>query len=301
MTRVVLGAMLVAAAMVAGGCRTQPGKPATGATTPSVSRLPAYVDVAKAYNSHLEWIDRLYASTTLRVWYPDKDGEEASDQVEGQLNVDLPDRVALTFTKVGELYAILGCDPEQFWWIELGEAKRARVGRHAGATTDELRDAGLPVHPLDLAELLALVRLPEGEGGVGVGDGPRIAGGPDGAIVVTTPARTGWRRLTLDPKTFEPRGVELLDRARKVVLTSTIDSMQPVLLRGAPTEPAASPTIPRRVMVSVDGGRVRARLTIYSPESGGSRPKPAVFVMQEWLKRYGVAEIIPFEANEARP
>lgn len=292
-------ALLLAAIVVAVGvgCRSQP-RPVP--TTPVSASLPDYAAVASQYNARLQRLDRLYARTTLRVWYPDRTGEESTEQVEGQLNIDMPDRVALTFTKVGELYGVLGCDPEEFWWIELGSAKRARVARHAGASLQQLRDAGLPVHPLDLVELLALAPLPSPGNSVSSGDSPTLSLTSDGDLLVLAPARTTWRRLRLDRATLDPKGVELLDRDRAVLVSSTIDTLQPAQTFGAPVEGAATPRVPRQVMVSADSGRVRARLTIYGAEADAKRPRPEVFDLKTWVSRYRVEDVGPFDAEANR-
>ena len=123
--------------------------------------------------------------------------QERQEQVEGTLGWVRPRRVILTFTKVGELYGILGSNENLYWWIQLGKEKSAVWGEHAKVTEERTRRLGIPVQPLEVVELLGITAL--------AGEGAAVEWSADGrSLVVTTPSAEGMRRVWMDPATHEP-------------------------------------------------------------------------------------------------
>jgi hypothetical protein len=269
------------------------------APAPRVERGPAptYEEVARRYNERVEPLTSLWSRCVVRIWFPDREGEERTEQVEGHLQYIRPDRVDLTLRKVGQPVAALGCNAEKYWWIELAQEKsrKAYVGTHAGVDPERIARLGLPVYPLDLIELTGITPLPTlaARGP----DAPRVRWSPDGSeLVLELPQREGARRVALDPETFDPVRVEVLDGSGRVLLSSMLSEYQTVGMRGGLPGTARS-RVPGEVLASVNQGRTRVRMRIYDPETGASRPKPAAFDLNRLLDVYGVQNVIDLDRD----
>lgn len=274
-----LGLCVLAALLT--GCRS------TGRSGAQVARgeLPEYAAVAAAYNLRVAPLDRLWSTHTSRFWYPNEKGEEENAQVEGHLQYLSPSRFSLTLEKVGELQAALGCNEREYWWIEVGEVRRARVGEQAKANAERVARLGLPVHPLDLVETLGITPLPA------AGGGEEVQWSEDRkSLVITVAGRMGRRRLWVEPDTFEPSRVELLDSGGKVAVSAVLTKYERVAM------PPGAPSVPRmatRVEADAYQGqkKLRVRLTLYDPLVSASRPKPKSFDLDELLKAYRINNV----------
>lgn len=233
------------------------------------------------HNQRVAQVQSLWARAVVQVWYPDDEGNERREQLEGHLNYRSPRGLVMTFMKVGEIGAVLGSNDERYWWAEVRDPKLARVGRHERATAARLDEFGLPVAPLDLIDLLGLSPLP---------DGVRAEG--DRALVAAT--ATGSRVVRFNVE-GEPDRVELRDQAGRVRLAADLSSYEPLAWRGGPRG-GATPRVPTLLQLSMDAGRVRARIQLYDPEAGGPRPRPEVFAFETWTQRYRVTDIRDLDA-----
>jgi hypothetical protein len=236
-------------------------------------------------------LDRLWTRTVARIWYPGEEGEEKSDQLEGTIQYIRPDRVLVTFSKVNNLYAILGSNAQKYWWIELGDHKRAHVGEHAKATPERIAELGLPIHPLDFVDLIGITPLPVMSPGASAGGTPTVQWSQDGrSVVITMQGRYARRRLVLDPVTYEPSRIEFLDSAGAPAVYSDLGKYEPVAIAGG-----TGPRIPTEIFASLDRDRTRARLRLTSPEVGEQRPKPGVFDLERLLSTNNVREVISLD------
>ncbi len=281
-----IGAILALAASLAGcaACR----RPDVSPPAPiNLGPPPAYAEVAAAVNARVAPLDRLWSTSVARIWYPDREGEEQSEQVEGHFQYIRPDKLLMTFNKVGETYAALGSNAEQYWWIELRDTRRASVGKHDRVTPERVADLGLPVHPLDLIELLGVTGLPA--------DGGSTAWSETGIhLVVTVPARHGMRRVTLAPDTYEPVTVELLGADGSVQLDSSLRNYESVRVNfGQP-----SARVAREVLIADTKAGVRLRLRLPDAESRSSRPKDRAFDLGWVLNYYKVDEVTSLDESE---
>ena len=251
---------------------------------------PQYAEIAAAYNARVAPMTQLWARSVVRVWYPDEQGEEQSSQVEGHFVFEPPDRLYLTFNKVSETYAVLGSSAEQYWWLELGEKHRAWIGRHDRVTDERAREVGLPVHPLDLLELLGVLPLPETPS-----EPPGVAWSPDGRrieVMVAVRRRpeggaAGRRiRLALEQESLLPTRIELLDDHDEALMSADLESYEPVKVRGG-----TGPLIATRFIATLEGGRKRFRLWLYDPERRAPPVGPKVYDWA-WLQRtYRIEEV----------
>lgn len=260
------------------GCTGGGGGP--GVVDPP-SPMPGYSQVATRYNARVEPLAELWAATVIRVWYPGEAGEEKSDQVDGHLQIRRPDRCSITFEKVGEMYLMLGSDAERYWWFDLAEEKTASVGLHANATPERVEGFGIPVHPLDLVELMGVNPLPP--------EGEIAWDGRVGRLIVTVPGRWGARRLFLDPVTLEPSRIELLGAAGEVALVAELSKYTGEQLRGP-----AGTRIASEVLIRVERESASARIRLYEARNHSTRD--AAFDLERLKRAYSIARVIDLDA-----
>jgi hypothetical protein len=247
---------------------------------------PTYQELAATYNARVGPLERLWSTTTVRVWYPNEEGEEEQAQVEGHLQYLRPSKFSLSFEKVGEVHGLLGSNDQKYWWIEVGKQRTAHIGEHAKVTPARVAKLGVPVHPLDLVECLGITPLPVDGAPAGV------AWSNDGAaLVVTIPGRMGCRRLTLNPETYEPSRIELLGGDGRPSATCDLEMYERI-----ETPDHQGPRMATRFLMSAQDGKLRIRLTLGVPEMSASRPKEKAFDLPTLLKAYSVNQIDDLDA-----
>lgn len=281
-----LCALLLVAALV--GCASTPKLPSPVAEgTPT----PTYAEVVAGYNKRVDPLENLSTATVSRIWYTDDVGKSREDQIEGRLIFVRPTDLFLRFDKLGETYAILGSNAEQYWWIELGDSRIAWYGRHEFVTPDRLASFGVPVHPRDLVELIALSPLPDEEisHGIAWSDDRRY-------LEVTIPGRSGWTRLTLDRRTYEPTRVDLLSPEGNVLLSSKLSGYLAVDIFGH----RPPPRVAGEVNIELDapaGARIRLRLA--DPITTSRGPRRDVFDFDGLITRYRVRELVSLDDDQS--
>jgi hypothetical protein len=276
---------------VVGGCACSPE---TGPRTPPIQHergpVPPYAQVAAIYNARAEPLARLWVPTTCRIWFYEEDGRERQEQLDGILMYDRPWRFHLRLDKVSQPVAVLGSNEDQYWWFELGDDRRGWIGSHEAVTPERIAELGLPVHPLDLVELLGVVPLPE----LGASESAAHDASPpvppmwtpDGRwLVVTTPARIGWRRLWLDPDAdLEPGRIELVSADGQTSMLSVLSEFDDVNLPGRARGRAA-----REAMVFLDARGTRVRMRLQFQERPG-RISPAAFDLDLLRRTYRIGD-----------
>lgn len=288
--------LLAFAAIFVAGCSSTP-KPDPVPVQRPIERgaPPSYASVAEAYNARVRRLEKLRTPVTLRVLAPDAEGNPINESAEGNLSIERPSNVALRIDKVGQTLFHLGSNDAAYWWMDLsGDEPLAFVGRHALARPATVRRFGVPVHPLDLVELLAITPLPApGTEPATVNwstDGRRLA--------VMTRNRWGLRRIWLDPVTLDPVGVDLLDNVAQLVAMSRLREMTAVDVRGealTPTRVAAD------VEIELPVQRTTVRLRLAQPENPGDRMRPEVFNLERLGDRFGVRRVVDMDAPATPP
>ncbi len=247
------------------GCASSPSGPAG-----SRDGAPSYADVARAHNARAARLQRLWARAAVQLRYTDDQGRERRDQGEGHLQILQPGRMALSVGKLGEVVFWLGSDAERFWWFDLGEESVAAIGRHENANRPCAGELPLPVHPLDLLDLLGVTELPARSRSA-----PVI--GPGGRVVVDVAARVGVRRVYFEPETMRPARIELW------LAGETEPSVEAILSDYERVDlPSVGGVDPRAASrVSVTARETGAELVLFlSDLNDGSRPgrlEPFVF------------------------
>jgi hypothetical protein len=256
-------AFVVAAGLVLAGC-AHTGASGAGVPREEVVRLePAEADaVIAAWNARVERLERYWARVTIVVDAVDQTGEAVREQAEGHLQIERPRNVALSLGKLGETYLYLGSNEERYWWIDAvdRDARTAITGRHDRITAAKAARLGVPVHPLELIEVIGLMPVPAGA----VVERGRVAEG-DGVVDLVTRAPGGGAiRRVLDPETFLPIRIEVFDRTGEVVLSALHEAPQ---IARVGDDLRARPIVPGRLIVDAPTVPATVRLAMYDAEN----------------------------------
>lgn len=269
------GAVLLATGVL-GGCCSGPK------VQPPIPRgpVPAYADVAAAYNTRVQHLDRLWARTTIRFVSVDPEGKEIDEQGEGHLQIVLPRKLYLTVGKVGETGYELGSNDTRYWWIDV-RGKSAQVGEHVNFDASAAGAAGLPVHPLDLVEVLGITPLGP--------DATTMAWSDDGRrLLLRAPARVGDKVLALNPETYEPLEIRLIDSDGQPKVLSVLEDPLTVKL---PDDSWVRTRTLSRIEISVPSTRTSITLWMDTLENRGSGIKERAFDFEALVREYGVIEV----------
>lgn len=250
--------------------------------TDPVGPPPAWAELREAYNDRADKLDRLWAQTVVRVRTIDDQGRRREDQGEGYLQIIRPDRVSLSLGKlVDRMYFFLGSNEEWYWWLDTldRDEQFAIVGRHELASREKAAELGVPVHPLDLLELIGITPLPQ--------EGPEPVWSADGRLEVALPGRWGTRRLLIDPLEMRPLAIELRSEDGALAARAELDSYTTVRSDG----PGANPSIPRRIFIDLPQIDAEVTLDVSRPQSVRSRPRDIAFDLDELLDRQRIERI----------
>lgn len=273
-------ACLIGALLLLSGCaHDRPARP----EEPPTDLIPE-LDAREAittWNTRVERLERLWARVTLVVNTVDPAGDAVTEQAEGHLQIERPRGVALSLGKLGETYLYLGSNDERYWWIDVVDRdnRAAVTGRHAAVTMEKAAQLGVPVHPLELVEVLGLT--PIGEGAV-----------VRGATVTTTTATGGRVVRALDPGTYEPVRIDVVDRAGQIVLSASHEAYQLASVRD---DTRVRPRVPGRVIVEAPTVPATVRLALYDPENRDIRA--IAFDFERLLKAFRVETVYDLDAS----
>lgn len=287
-------ALVCGALLAAFGCQSSPSKPAPGGVSaPVVKPLPSVASVVQAQNERVRGLDTLWARVSLRVDGKLANAQLNKEEAEGYLQVVLPYKVAVSINKLGNTYFYLGSNETLYWWFDLTGDQRAYVGRHASATPETVDRFGVPVHPLDLIELMAITPIPA-TGQPGSPD--RLHWSADGSLLwYDVPARGSTKRVLIDPKSLLPVMVELLDKSGKVVVRSELSKYVAFASR---TVPGANPSIASRCIIKVPRQDLTITINVNDPD--GRMPKPVAFDLKYLAETvYRKAAVIDLDKKEA--
>lgn len=248
--------------------------------------LPALERIVDAHNARVDGLDRLWARTSVRVEGRDAEGSKFSEQGEGHLQVERPDRVAVTVGKLGEVYFALGANESQYWLVDVSDNERRvmLIGEQDRATPAKAEALGLPVHPRDLPLLMGLMPLD-------AATTPPPAWDGQGRAVLTVASRWGTAALRYDARTLELVGATAFDADGGVVAEATLG------LHGPVTDGqgiSAVGRVPQRVEIRVPGFDGFVRVQLGEPRVRAINA--TVFDPERLRRAYRVAETVDLDA-----
>lgn len=287
---------LVLAAMLLPACRGGP-EPAPVVAVPR-GAPPAYEEIAATYNARVRRLERLQAGISMVIRAKNAEGEAINEQVEGNLSAAQPSGFALRMDKVGKTIFRLGSNDTHYWWVDLTkDPKVAVVGAHSEATPERVQSLGIPMHPLDLLEVMAIRPLPEP--GTPAAEEARVAWSADGQFLgVTLPGRWGQRRFWLDPETAAPRVIELLDAAGEAAARATITGFQSIAVAG---DALTRPLIPKRIDLRLPQNDALVIIETHQASNPGPRLRVQVFNLQAVLASDGVDKVVDLDRQPPTP
>ncbi len=263
-------------AFVLGGCADQ-HKDGSGHTVRS-GPAPTPLQIAKVYNPSLEQVDRLWARTELRITGVDDKGQAFDETAEGHLQFIRPRKLALTVNKVGETYFCLGSNESRYWWMDLRKPRDAIIGTHEKATARVAARFGVPVHPLDLIDLIGVLPLDVA--------GASTAWSADGRqVVLTAPSRWGSKEMRFSPDGVRLEGVRLMGARGELLCESVVTATERVEIK---EDPSASGVVPTRVTVKIPPRRTEVAIRLFDPQNRGSAMKQTAFDPQKLLAAYNI-------------
>lgn len=250
--------------------------------------LPSYPEAARRFNVRVERLSRVWSRVNITLRTPKDTGGTSVDRAEGHLQLEQPDRTALSINKLGETYFYLGSDADGYWWLDMsdGDRKVGLYGRHAEATPELVAELGLPVHPRELLEIFAITPLPvRGEGQI---TEPGVASWDEslGMLRIETASMWGRRLLWVDPVTMAPQRVELRDGRGGVRAVCEMGRYISAPVRGDGRVP---PKLASQYRLQMPETGTRVTLELYGAEN---RPISArAFDFEELLEAYGIDEV----------
>lgn len=270
-------------AVSTGGCAsTEPIEPGVPDEPP-----PDYTTIATVLNQQREPLSKLWTRVTVRVDGHDATGDRLSEQAEGTMQVIQPDRVSMSLGKLGKTYFQLGSNDERYWWFDLTDdrTKTATVGSHALVTQAKLDRFGVPVHPLELLDAIALTPLPlDGRG--------RTAWSTDGRYIgLLVPSESGERRVWVDPESLVPAFVQIYNTSGELLIETRVTEDR---FEQVETPLGVEPTIPGRYKISVVGLDAVVTLDLWDPDTTRSI-QPLLFDFDELVRRRGVDLVIDID------
>lgn len=282
--------LVAAACGVLPGCITQhkpdPGVPQVPEVAP-----PAKAQLAPIYNSRVAGLSRLWSRLEMKFTGTDADGKLIDEESEGFFITQPPFRLSMSVNKLGEAYFLLGSNLEHYWWFDLSRPERpAFVGLHARARPEKSVKVGLPVHPLDLLELVACTPIDPNDPAMTTSwatDVPPVAG--RNLVVVSSPVRWGVRRVYVDPSDGRAYRVVLTDAEGRTLVESDLTRYEPV----ARTQASVATLITLKLAPS-GRGTLTVRMTLYGMEDRDLNP--ALFDLDEQKSRRDVRKVIDLDA-----
>lgn len=241
--------------------------------------LPSYREVVRGYNANAGRIPRLWARAVAEVQW-EQNGKRRFEQGDGILAVITPDRSAFSLGKLGNPLFWAGTNEERYWLLDLRDARIAYVGRRRNPPAPpENGKLPVPIYPPDLIRVL------------GIGSIPEPADEAADAATTRTPPTVGWEnglvieppgtstRYILDPRTFLPSRIELVDAQGEPRLIAHLNSFEPVKLSGLP--PGGLPRLATRIEILLPETAGKMTLFLSDASDGPGKIDDAAFDLEK--------------------
>ncbi len=183
---------------------------------PIPESVPTYEELAKIQNDRVNQVPRYWSAIKMKIsWYDEESHKKRTESGEGHLIFEQPSKVALTFSKLGEIGFWAGSNDELFWVFEGGDSKQAFVGRNVNAFQPCCESLPISVHPLEVIDLAGVFTFPIAENTENIitHHNPPVSYSPKyGAWVIDIPGSWSIRRVFVDVASSLPVRVELRSR-----------------------------------------------------------------------------------------
>ncbi len=220
-----------------GGCTTRPVEPERRGD------VPTYFELVHRYNKRLARLERLrVASFPIVYIWRDEEGVKHMERCNGELAIIVPDRLMLKVKSLATgTFMWAGSNQTHYWFFDLREKKdrRAYFGQHAKLGKGRSRDLPVPLHPRELPWLLGIVPL-EGK----IATPPPLVRWAQSHLVVDVPGVP--MRLWIDPRTYQPVRVDLVNEAGGSEISSVLSNPRLVRLE----ESSAWPRMATRIIIT---------------------------------------------------
>lgn len=296
-------AMPAAALIAVAGCRSIETAP----SEPVASHVPSYADLSAAQNERVSRISSYWARGTFEVKWQEADGSQRTEIGDGHLVFMTPHRIALTLSKLGEEFLWAGCDEQRFWLFIGGDDSIGYVCRNENVAHPDAELLPLPVHPLDLLDLLGLFTLPEPSPG-------DIRQAPVPSRYDANPKRCGlrynWKQdelplrlASFSTDTWLPDWVGIYapsPSARRL----TADLSQYVSMSIVGLNPGEYPKVPEWVEIRDDFSRGYIRLSLRDPADrtgSGREINNRLFDFETIKRKMRPAQLVVLDARCPQP
>ena len=277
--------MLLCSVLV--GCPSPPKKTLSSRLARPDEPLPSYRQVIDRYNENIRRVEQLWTRAVVELRWTDEEGTHF-EQGEGNLILQLPDRVAVSVGKLGHTLMWIGGDEQQYWFFDLRDRHVLYMGRHDQADQLDPKSLPVPIRPRDLPRLLGVIPI----------DPTKQPPDPqvewyDGKLLIEPPGtRT---RLLLDPITAQPVRIDLMDTEGQSRVIGQLSAWEPMKIEGLP--PGAYPKVATRLEVALVDKQGSATLFL-SDATDGRRPnriKPAAFDIQRLVAAFKPKRVVDLD------
>lgn len=250
-----------------------------------------YRAVAEGYNRSVEHFDTLFLRTYVRLAWQEThaDGETRyrSEAGDGKFLFRSPRDTVLTIEKLSKVYLWAGSNGLQYWLFDQvdDDHKVAYVGTYDAAAGGGARDLRLPTafRPDDVPYLLGLVPLDPGlASAVYVYDGQYLI----------EPEGMGLRML-LDPTSFRPTRVDLLDANGWSIVVCQLEGRFGVEVDGLPSQ--RWPVVCDDADIYIVGQESRLSIELVAATNSSRRIRDQLFDLDTLLDALEPDEVIDLD------
>jgi len=245
----------------------------------------SYAEFAERYNQNFLQFERLRARSVISARWTEEDGKNRYEQGEGNFLFVLPDHLAVSLGKAGNVLFWAGTDGKRYWLFDMQGDKSVQFGKVPNADDASVglnRQYGSPllVSPADLPMLLGFLPMPEGEGTEFAADPTPVWDENGGRYIVDVPSQGQHQiRMEVDARKLRPKRIAMLDELGQVMVLSDLGRYERLDMIGTPV--VDWPTIPTDIRIyqiepgmdldDLDRKRNNLRMTLsdlrWNPES----------------------------------
>ncbi len=278
------------------------GTPHTAALPPAPAPAPspAYLTAVERQALRLRRLQFLEARGTVEFRWRDEKGNHF-EQGDIDLYLILPNKTGFNISKLGERFAWIGSDAEQWWIFLLKEKPTSVLVQTWAESTESIWGEGMSVvSPKALLQLAGFSPLPDASRVTVVEDAAaktivvETKSHPDANADANADANVDGAaeprlRWTLEASSAFPTKVEVLDGAGSVIATGVLENYVSAALEGVP--PGDFPWVPRQITIRRADGGGELKISLERQSASGERLQPRYFDFSELRRAFHPDEI----------